>query len=128
MNCKRVVNEHANDMMDAISIGDDVDGFCKDEANLCDLGHAHMMYATYQMATVRCRALHQSGLPSIWVASHTTTPSRVPTLRAGEAKRVQAQACRRRDQRRDVTALPQHLIFKASSFRGVTLCSTPGPE
>jgi len=53
MNCKRVINEHASDLLDMISIGEDPDLFCKDEVKVCDMGHKHMMYATYKMAAMQ---------------------------------------------------------------------------
>jgi len=53
MNCKRVVNEHSQGMIDGISVGEDIDAFCKDEAQLCELGHEQMMYTTYKMAEAR---------------------------------------------------------------------------
>ena len=41
MVCKRVVNENVGDMMDAVSLGEDVKEFCS-EQKLCDLSFQGM--------------------------------------------------------------------------------------
>ena len=43
MICKRVVREHGSDMLDALSVGDDTDAFCQDEAGLCTMKHDDML-------------------------------------------------------------------------------------
>jgi len=42
MVCRRVVNEHAGDMIDAVTTGEDIDDICVD-AGLCGQGHKEMM-------------------------------------------------------------------------------------
>ena len=43
MICHRVVREHGPDMLDALSVGDDTELFCKEEAGLCPMGHDSML-------------------------------------------------------------------------------------
>eukprot|EP00966_Prymnesium_polylepis_P163194 3771724-Prymnesium_polylepis.1 len=43
MICKRVVREHGQDMLDALSVGDDTNDFCQEEAGLCPMGHDKML-------------------------------------------------------------------------------------
>eukprot|EP00928_Gymnodinium_smaydae_P042997 TRINITY_DN28901_c0_g1_i1.p1 TRINITY_DN28901_c0_g1~~TRINITY_DN28901_c0_g1_i1.p1 ORF type:complete len:182 (-),score=51.74 TRINITY_DN28901_c0_g1_i1:78-623(-) len=42
MICNRVVKEHVEDMLDAASLGEDMDQFCKGESKLCPMGLADM--------------------------------------------------------------------------------------
>ena len=43
MICKRVVREHGQDMLDALSVGDETDEFCQEEAGLCTMNHESML-------------------------------------------------------------------------------------
>jgi hypothetical protein len=95
MNCKRVAKENQNDMMDALSMDEDMDGFCRDEAKLCDMSHSHMLYVTQKLAEVRRP-------PSAAAPASNSHRSSLPP--AGPGRTDQARAGRQANQRGNVSA------------------------